>query len=139
MATSRLPSIDALPSLSALERADVLDQLFEPCLQLHTLSVELLGSERFPSYDDMIASIGVQLTDLAESGLDSDLAWLAKILGAHPRLGEKKVDSAQSRAEQAQLNTGRANQEAELTDLNDQYERTFPGLRYVWVLRLHEI
>jgi len=62
--------------------------------------------------------------------------WLDKILGAHPRLGEKKVDSAQSRAEQAQLNTGGQEETAKLLELNEKYEETFPGLRYVYEIPL---
>ena len=131
MAASKLPPIEALSELSTAERAAVLDMLFEPCTQLHTLSVELLHEKAFSSYNDMIASIGVQLTDLAESASTSDSEWLEKILGAHPRLGEKKIDSAQSKSEQAQLQSGGQEETEQLAKLNTQYEHTFPGLRYV--------
>ena len=57
-------------------------------------------------------------------------------MGAHPRLGEKKVDSEQSRAEQAQLNTGGEAEAEKLRALNEEYEKAFPGLRYVSVLDL---
>ena len=130
-----LPPVDKIPSLSTEERAAILDKLFEPCNALHTLSVSLLHEETFSSYYDLIADIGVQLTDLAESASTSDTAWLEKILGAHPRLGEKKVDSEQSRAEQAQLNTGGEEEASQLRSLNEEYEKTFPGLRYVYVQR----
>ena len=132
MTSYQLPPISTVISLSTSERAEILDKLFEPCTQLHTLSVELLKTEPFSSYNDMIASIGVQLTDLSESTSSSDTEWLDKILGAHPRLGEKKVDSAQSKAEQAQLQGDRI-QEKELMALNADYEKAFPGLRYVLV------
>ncbi|MCJ1402744.1 hypothetical protein MMC11_005965 [Xylographa trunciseda] len=131
MEPSTLPAISTLPSLTSLERAAVLDLLFEPCVQLHTLSVALLRERAFPSYDDLIASIGVQLTDLAESTSTSDMEWLEAILGAHPRLGDKKVNSSQSRAEQAQLNAGKDEESKDLARLNEEYEATFPGLRYV--------
>lgn len=52
------------------------------------------------------------------------------IIAAHPRLGAKKVDSKLSQAEQASLQSDPA-EAAILTDLNAQYEKTFPGLRYV--------
>jgi len=133
MSAYSLPPIEGLATLSTTERAAVLDALFEPCTSLHTLSVELLRTEKFPSYNDLIASIGVQLTDLSESPSTSDTEWLDKILGAHPRLGAKKVDSAQSQAEQAQLNTGGEEESVKLKDLNDEYEKTFPGLKYVYV------
>ncbi|MCJ1380015.1 hypothetical protein MMC17_003118 [Xylographa soralifera] len=131
MELSKLPPISSLPSLTSSERAAVLDLLFEPCVQLHTLSVALLQERAFPSYDDMIASIGVQLTDLAESTSTSDKEWVESILAAHPRLGDKKVDSSQSRAEQAQLNIGGDDESKSLARLNEEYETTFPGLRYV--------
>ena len=52
-------------------------------------------------------------------------------MGSHPRLGAKKVESAQSQAAQAQLNTGGKEEAAKLRALNDEYEAKFPGLRYV--------
>lgn len=133
MSASRLPPISALPTLSTIERAAVLDALFEPCTALHTLSLNLLHTGTFSSYNDLIASIGVQLTNLSESASTSDTEWLDNILGAHPRLGEKKIDSSQSKAEQAQLNTGGEEEATKLRELNDEYETTFPGLRYVYV------
>ena len=126
-----LPPISSLPTLTSSERAAILDLLFEPCVQLHTLSVALLQQRKFSSYEDMIATIGVQLTDLAESTSTSDKDWVESILAAHPRLGEKKVDSHQSRAEQAQLNAGEDSEIMYLETLNEEYEKTFPGLRYV--------
>jgi 2-oxo-4-hydroxy-4-carboxy--5-ureidoimidazoline (OHCU) decarboxylase len=132
MSGIKLPPIASLPKLSTAERAAVLDALFEPCVALHTLSVDFLHTQTFESYNDLIASIGVQLTDLSESVSTSDTEWLDKILGAHPRLGEKKVESAQSKAEQAQLNTGNEEETTKLRQLNVEYEETFPGLRYVY-------
>ncbi len=131
MTDYQLPAIETVPNLSAPERAQILDHLFEPSIPLHTLSLDLLHEKPFPSYNDMIASIGVQLTELSESTSTSDTEWLEKILGAHPRLGEKTVDSAQSRQEQAQLNAGGTLEESELKRLNEEYEKTFPPLRYV--------
>ena len=127
-----LPSISTLPSLDAEERAEVLDTLFEPCLQLHTLSVSLLREQTFSSYDDLIRAVGEQLTKLYQSNLESDTRWLDTILSAHPRLGEKKVDSEQSRKEQAQLNQGGAEEAEKLAEMNRKYEEAFPGLRYVY-------
>lgn len=131
--SSSLPPIGSLPSLPTSTRADVLDALFEPSTPLHTLSLDLLHTQTFPSYNDLIASVGVQLTDLAESTSSSDTQWLHKILGSHPRLGAAKVDSAQSSAEQAQLHGGGQEEATRLRELNEAYEREFPGLRYVYV------
>ena len=132
MSPLALPPVAVIPALPTVERAAVLDALFEPCTALHTLTLDLLHSKTFSSYKDLITSVGAQLTRLSESASTSDTEWLDTILGAHPRLGEKKVDSAQSRAEQAQLNTGDEEQAIELRSLNEEYEKTFPGLKYVY-------
>ncbi|ETI21260.1 hypothetical protein G647_07605 [Cladophialophora carrionii CBS 160.54] len=126
-----LPPISTLPSLDTEERARILDLLFEPCTQLHTLSVSLLHEQKFSSYSDLVDAVGKQLQDLRQSDLESDRKWLEAILSAHPRLGEKKVDSEQSRQEQAQLNQGGSDEADKLADLNAKYEDKFPGLRYV--------
>jgi hypothetical protein len=126
----QLPPISTLPQLTAPERAAILDRLFEPCVPLHTLSLELLHNSTFRDYDEMITSIGIQLTDLAESESTTDTKWLESILAAHPRLGEK-VDSAQSSVEQAHLQADTGDDGMSLSQLNALYERTFPGLRYV--------
>ncbi|KAK5060050.1 hypothetical protein LTR84_009934 [Exophiala bonariae] len=132
-----LPAISDVPSLSTEGRAQILDTLFEPCAQLHTLSVSVLHERSFDSYDALIAAVGEQLTGLYESRLESDTRWLDSILVAHPRLGDKKVDSEQSRREQAQLNQGADGAGADvaaaerLASLNRAYEEKFPGLRYV--------
>lgn len=131
MTMARLPEISTLPSLPTQERAEVLDLLFEPSQPLHTLSVELLREQTFPSYDELTVAVGVQLTELSESASSSDTKWLESILGSHPRLGAKEVDSAQSQAEQAQLQAGGEEEAEKLRSLNEEYEETFPGLRYV--------
>lgn len=141
--TTPLPPISTVPTLEAEQRAEILDTLFEKCAQLHTLSVSLLREKPFNSYDELIGAVGQQLIDLYESNLESDDKWLVSILAAHPRLGEKKVESAQSRAEQAKMNAadaggggaaaGGQDIAERLAQLNRLYEDTFPGLRYVYV------
>lgn len=126
-----LPNIASVPGLTTEERAQILDVLFEPCTQLHTLSVEYLKENTFSDYSVLISEIGKQLTALYNSNLESDQKWLNDILSAHPRLGEKKVDSEQSRKEQAQLNQGDPGEGEKLASLNQAYEQKFPGLRYV--------
>ncbi|KIW33767.1 uncharacterized protein PV07_00591 [Cladophialophora immunda] len=126
-----LPPTSTLPALGAEQRAQILDTLFEPCLQLHTLSVSLLREQSFSTYDTLIEAVGEQLLELHRSNLESDQEWLEAILSAHPRLGEKKVESEQSRKEQAQLNQGGADEAEKLVDMNRKYEDKFPGLRYV--------
>ncbi len=133
MTSYQLPPIEVVPTLSATERAEILDTLFEPCVPLHTLSLGLLHELPFKSYNDMIASIGMQMTDLSKSSSTSDTAWLLEILSTHPRLGEQKVESAQSRAEQAQLQSEGSHEVERLRELNTQYEEAF-GFRYVSVV-----
>lgn len=132
MPTSNLPPVETIPTLFSVERARILDTLFEPCVPLHTLSVSLLHEKAFASYDDLIASVGVQLTELSESPSTSDTAWLFEILSAHPRLGEREGTGAQSRAEQARLNADGSEESERLKALNAEYEKRF-GFRYVYV------
>ena len=176
--TPSLPPIHDLPSLDVAARIHILDLLFEPCVPLHTLALPLLSPsgaqtfapasalhhESFPSYKSLIDAVGAQMRALAESASTSDKTWLDGILSAHPRLGEKKVDSALSRMEQAAMlaasaaatagsgagaDTGTgvpapaaaagseaADEATRLKQLNDEYEQAFPGLRYVCVMAL---
>jgi 2-oxo-4-hydroxy-4-carboxy--5-ureidoimidazoline (OHCU) decarboxylase len=140
-----LPPTSQLPDLDATSRAQVLDLLFEPSTQLHTLSVTAIAEQPFSTYPDLIDFVATQFTTLLDSNLESDQKWLVDILGAHPRLGEKKVDSALSRAEQAAMkaaesaSTGGASSRSgadeeiarKLKALNEAYEEAFPGLKYV--------
>jgi 2-oxo-4-hydroxy-4-carboxy--5-ureidoimidazoline (OHCU) decarboxylase len=144
----KLPPISTLPSLPSQSRAQILDLLFEPCPALHTLALPLTSptsaitgsstTDPFTSYDDLIIAVGTSLNALSESTSSSDRKWLDNILAAHPKLGEKKVDSALSRVEQAAMAAASASQDdaskaeaEELARLNDEYEAAFPGLRYV--------
>jgi hypothetical protein len=139
----KLPSITDLPTLPKAARAQVLDLLFEPSQALHNLSLPLTSPDsihKFTTYDDLIVAVGIQLTELAESTSTSDTEWLEQILGSHPRLGEKKVDSQLSRMEQAAMAKASGDQRSEeeiiaeqetLKGLNKEYEEKFPGLRYV--------
>jgi len=149
MPLDQLPPISNLAYLSTETRAEILDLLFEPSPALHTLGLPLTSpsdatagattDKPFDSYDDLIIAVGTQLNALADSSSASDRQWLDAILSSHPRLGEKKVDSALSRAEQAAMNAASAsstdkNKDAEaeeLRKLNKDYEQAFPGLRYV--------
>lgn len=128
---SSLPPISTLPSLPIFAQVSVLSALFEPCADLQALALPLLLN-RFDSYADLIVAVGDQLTLLAESSSPSDARSLDIVLNAHPRLGEKKLESVRSSAEQASLNE-EADGLGRLRELNERYERAFPGLRYVYV------
>lgn len=135
------PSVSALPDIASLSSLpdetlmSVLDLLFEPSADLHTLAIPTVRSITFASYPELIDTLRDELLsiaqDLHQENPDARKP-LHAILGSHPRLGDKKVDSAQSAAEQAQLHAGGGHGEAErLAALNREYEEAFPGLRYV--------
>lgn len=136
VAPARLPAISSLSRLSLAQQTEILDLLFEPSPSIHELLLPLFRKKEFASYDDFIAEAHVVFSALrtsSPSSADDDeypdaRSKLHSILGSHPRLGAKKVESAQSAAEQAQLQSGDG---SELAALNAEYERTFPGLRYV--------
>ena len=131
-----IPPISSLPTSSRATQEAVLSLLFEPSPALNDLAVPLLAEKSYATYSEMIDSVGDALQELDAKG---NLSQLEEILSSHPRLGEKKVESALSRAEQAaMINAGPVqgaedtHKEAEtLRQLNKQYEEQFPGLRYV--------
>nr|POF18665.1 putative allantoinase 1 [Quercus suber] len=122
-----LPPISTLPNLPIATLITMLDLLFEPSPELHALALPILTTTRFPSYTALISALQTHL-----QSLQSPSPQLDAILSSHPRLGAPKVASAQSAAEQARLQQGGAPGEAkQLQCLNEEYEATFPGLRYV--------
>lgn len=125
-----LPAIESLASLGDGSLAATFDLLFEPSVDLHALATPVARSSTFASYTDLVETLRATLLSV-QAAVRSDAvarAPLLRILGAHPRLGEKKqAVSDQSRAEQASLQ-GEAEK---LAALNAEYEATFPGLRYI--------
>ena len=128
-----LPDATTLATLPESTITTVLDLLFEPSEDLHTLALPTLHSITFTTYPELIDTIRDQLLVISDSVHSDPTARrpLLSILGSHPRLGEKKVDSTQSAAEQAQLNKGPEGEAERLAALNKEYEEKFPGLRYV--------
>ncbi|EEQ32299.1 conserved hypothetical protein [Microsporum canis CBS 113480] len=127
---------ETIAGSSSEKQTAVLDILFEPSEALHDLAVPLLQTP-FNSYSELINCVGAKLHQLAERAAsdDSDKQVLYDILGSHPRLGASKAThlSDFSKLEQANLSTpGEGGEEAQqLEKLNEEYEKTFPGLRYV--------
>ncbi|KAF3765242.1 hypothetical protein M406DRAFT_340685 [Cryphonectria parasitica EP155] len=128
-----LPDATMLASLPESTLTSVLDLLFEPSHDLHTLALPTLRSITFTTYPDMIDTLRDQLLVIAKTVHPDPSARkpLLSILGSHPRLGEKKVESAQSAAEQAQLQSAAESEAEVLASLNREYEARYPGLRYV--------
>lgn len=130
---TKLPPTIEFRTLTDLEQIDVLDALFEPSPDIHDTLIPVVRTAEYSTWSELIDACRIRLLALAASSSSSSPdSTLLSILGSHPRLGEKKIESAHSVAEQANLkrDTNEAQAE-ELARLNRQYEETFPGLRYV--------
>ncbi|KAK6200443.1 Oxo-4-hydroxy-4-carboxy-5-ureidoimidazoline decarboxylase [Scheffersomyces amazonensis] len=141
-----LPPIESLGTISRQKQVDTLGLLFEPCETLSTFIIDNILSTsigtQFKSYREFIeATRRVLLEFLYKAEQDSITAnspidnRISKIIAAHPRLGgSSKVTNTElsqhSSAEQKSLQGSREEAE-QLIRLNDEYEQTFPGLRYV--------
>ncbi|KAK2605878.1 hypothetical protein QQS21_003718 [Conoideocrella luteorostrata] len=124
----QLPLISNLRSLPEDAQASALDLLFEPSPAIHSTLVPVIQAASYSSYSELIDQCRGALFDLAATSTPSNPnPKLLSVVGSHPRLGAKKVDSAQSAAEQANLQ-GEGQQ---LAELNQEYEKKFPGLRFV--------
>lgn len=117
-----LPHFHSLRAANEAEQTRVLDLLFEPSPAIHSSLTPTLRNADYSSYPELIDACRAQLSSLASSD-----PTLLSILSSHPRLGARKVESAQSQAEQANLQ----GEGEELAKLNAEYEERFPGLRYV--------
>ncbi|KAI5860464.1 Oxo-4-hydroxy-4-carboxy-5-ureidoimidazoline decarboxylase [Durotheca rogersii] len=141
-----MAALASLPPISSLRAVDdgtlksVLDVLFEPSPEIHSLVIPKIRDPNLPlaSYASLIEYIGSTVSQLTQSPTTPEKrAKLHGILGSHPRLGARKVESAQSQAEQAHLNvpappgSSKEEEAARLQVLNEEYEARFPGLRYV--------
>ncbi|KAM0561411.1 hypothetical protein ACHAPJ_003292 [Fusarium lateritium] len=123
-----LPQPQDLRKADEAEQIQTLDLLFEPSPAIHSTLVPTLRDSQYTSYPELIDACRTRLFSLASSSSSANPdETLLSILGSHPRLGAKKVDSAQSAAEQANLQ----GEGEELAKLNKEYEDKFPGLRYV--------
>lgn len=124
-----LPHPHTLQTATEDQQIKVLDLLFEPSPAIHSTLLPTLRNAEYSSYRDLIDACKIQLSSLASSSSSSSKSdpTLLSILGSHPRLGARKVESAQSQAEQANLQ----GEGEELAKLNREYEDKFPGLRYV--------
>jgi 2-oxo-4-hydroxy-4-carboxy--5-ureidoimidazoline (OHCU) decarboxylase len=133
----KLPPADTVPTLSTRKHKEILSALFEPCPALDTLALEYLAAGPFESYDDLVGIVYGLLADLNGSKTAKNTEWLLKILGAHPRLGAKNIESELSAGEQAGLATANPEEEEALKRLNEEYEKRFPGMRYIFFTNGH--
>jgi 2-oxo-4-hydroxy-4-carboxy--5-ureidoimidazoline (OHCU) decarboxylase len=136
MPVNKLPPILEFHTCSDLTQTDVLDTLFEPSPAIHATLIPVIRTAVYSTWSDLIDACQIRLLSLATStSTSSPDPTLLSVLGSHPRLGEKKITSEQSAAEQANLQSDGGKDSSaeaeELARLNRQYEETFPGLRYV--------
>lgn len=136
-AMTDLPELSSLPQLPQGQQFQVLDTLFEPSPELHTLMAPVLANQTFSSYNGLIDAVGGRMSALSAPNSPKDRDILFGILGSHPRLGRAPVPVAGhmsdlSKKEQEQLNTGAEEQAETLRGLNAEYEERFPGLRFVY-------
>lgn len=129
----QLPYPTILSSLSQSEKVEVLDHLFEPCVTLAEIVTSRVMNENFLTYKEFIETCRRELLKvLDEEDKSPEISTkISKIVSAHPRLGPSKDKlSTHSSSEQESL-AGSAEEAQKLAELNELYEKTFPGLRYV--------
>ncbi|KAG6036342.1 hypothetical protein E4U41_005749 [Claviceps citrina] len=132
MGQQQLPPIEVLASLPETAQTQALNLLFEPSPAIHSTLVPVIRGAAFSSYTELIDQCRAALLQLAGASTPSrPNSTLLSVVGAHPRLGAKKVESAQSNAEQATLQGGEGGEGERLAELNREYEEKFPGLRFV--------
>lgn len=142
--TYELPPADKLSTLPRTDVIEALGHLFEPCPVLtdFLISKVINGNHAFANYKDTVEACRSELLQYLElahttaKGLGTPIdPDISKIIAAHPRLGRSatkpEVLSTHSSAEQKSLQSGSADEAKKLLELNEQYEATFPGLRYV--------
>lgn len=140
----RLPPANQLSAAPRPQLIEALKHLFEPCPTLSSLLISKVfsGGLTYSDYPEMIERCReelIQYLDSAEleaygsgTAVNPDIS---KIIAAHPRLGQSAPNkteklSAHSSQEQRSLQ-GSEEESRKLNELNEQYEATFPGLRYV--------
>lgn len=128
-----LPLTHLLPELPSEQKAEVLAHLFEPCSTLAELLIDNVMQRRYDNYKEFIEACRTFLIQFLQDEEKNPrvLPKIAKIIAAHPRLGPSRDKlSSHSTAEQSSL-AGSEEEAHKLIQLNNLYEETFPGLRYV--------
>ncbi|KAK6460730.1 Oxo-4-hydroxy-4-carboxy-5-ureidoimidazoline decarboxylase [Scheffersomyces coipomensis] len=142
-----LPPVESLSSISRPDQVETLAHLFEPCDTLSTFIIDNILTHAsynpFTSYRQFIEKVREELrlfltneekqSQTTKQPIDPRIS---KIIAAHPRLGgsSKATNtnlSQHSSAEQKSLQASSQEESEQLIKLNDLYETTFPGLRYV--------
>lgn len=128
-----LPSFSEFSKSSKDQQTHVLAQLFEPCPVLVDFIQKKVMNTQVSSYEELIESTRKNLASFlcSEHSKPRVSKDVSAIISAHPRLGPlKNALSSHSSAEQRSL-AGLEEEAERLRQLNDRYEKQFPGLRFV--------
>lgn len=136
-----LPPIDQVPQLSRDEQTELLANLFEREATLLNLLIDNVCGQPHKLYRDLIENCRTVLVSLLQDAEAEEARGnpidprIAEIIGAHPRLGGlskvKTTNLSEHSSAEQKLLVGLAEETQKLIDLNDKYEATFPGLRFV--------
>ncbi|KAK6455806.1 Oxo-4-hydroxy-4-carboxy-5-ureidoimidazoline decarboxylase [Scheffersomyces xylosifermentans] len=140
-----LPPVNLLSKLSREEQTEILGHLFEPCETLSSFIVESVieKDSHHKTYKQFIETVRKELLEYLKNAENESYRSnapidpkISKIIAAHPRLGGSSKTtnvklSQHSSAEQKSLESSSKEDAEKLIQLNDLYESTFPGLRYV--------
>lgn len=137
-----LPPVEEIGTYLVQSKTEICNHLFEPCdtLTAFIVSRVITPDSSFTSYAQFIEATRSELIKFLEEEETKEAAGkgdvdpkIAQIIAAHPRLGASKTTklSSHSASEQKSLQAASAEESRLLLELNDKYEATFPGLRYV--------
>lgn len=125
----KLPPISAVPTLEDDEKRELLDHLFEHCSIMFDELKPVLEKSH-DSYTELIEDARVAFLSLLDRS--STLSrQISEIIAAHPRLGPQKGKLSTHSSEEQKSLMGSPEETEKLKELNELYEATFPGLRYV--------
>lgn len=120
---------------------EIMDELFEPCEGLQTLTIrngtfkaEASPLKNYSEFIELVRSTLLQASVQAEQEGGQMVNLLVDVVGAHPRLGEPKLKlSKHSQAEQRNLQRSQDPPHIlkRLAHLNAEYEKQYPGLKFV--------
>ncbi|KAI5967301.1 hypothetical protein CANMA_003121 [Candida margitis] len=134
----QLPPIDEFKAQLPEEQKVVIDHLFEPCDSLNWFIQNFVIGKQFSSYPEFINLVRTELEVLvnrdgffaARNGYEAN-TLINNIISAHPRLGAPKTTKLSQHSAEEQKKLGSEEMQKRLAELNERYEKTFPGLRYV--------
>lgn len=125
----KLPPISLVPDLEDDKKKELLDHLFEHCSIMYDELKPVLERSH-GSYTELIEDSRVAFLSLVDGGSNISQR-ISEIIAAHPRLGPQKGKLSSHSSEEQKSLVGSPEETEKLKQLNELYEKTFPGLRYV--------